>query len=86
MAAGWKGLTAGPQARYALLLVDLNVAAGDEPSIAVGEIRSGYADEKRVLARTRVSIITGVYSVAVTQFLVHLGVALECPTVAREHD
>src|SRR6266446_9498372 len=32
-----------------LLFVDLDVAARYEPSITVGEIWSGYADEKRVL-------------------------------------
>jgi len=30
------------------------------PSIAVGEIRPAYADEKRVLARTRLTFVTGV--------------------------
>ena len=86
MAAGWKGLTAGPQARYALLLVDLNVAAGDEPSIAAGEIRPGYADEKGVLPRTRLGVITGVYSVRVAQFLVHLGIAFESRAVTLKRD
>ena len=65
-----------------LLFVDLDVAARYEPSIAVGGIRSGDADEKRVLARTRFSIIAGVYSIRVAQFLVHLGVALEGSAVA----
>src|SRR6266699_5653226 len=47
---------------------------------------SGYADEERVLARARFSIIAGVYSVCVARFLVHLGVALERPAVALESD
>ena len=64
----------------------LNVAARYEPSITVGEIWSGYADEERVLARTRFSVITGVYSVRIAGFLVHLGIALERFAVALESD
>jgi len=48
-----------------LLFVNLDVAARYDPSVAVGEIWSGHADEERVLARIRLSIITGVYSVRV---------------------
>jgi len=63
--------------------VDLDVAARYGPSITVGEIIwSGYADEKRVLARTRCSIITGVYRIRVAGLLVDLGVALEDSAVA----
>jgi len=66
-----------------LLFVDLDVAARYGPSITVGEIIwSGYAHEKRVLARTRISIITGVYRVPVTGLLVDLSVALEGSAVA----
>src|SRR5712692_2238081 len=68
-----------------LLLVDLDVAASDGTSIAVREIhRSGYADEKRVLARARLSIITGVHRVLVAQFLIHLGIAFEGRAVTGE--
>jgi len=47
-------LTCSTDKLYSFLTfaVDLDVAAGDEPSITVREIWSGYADEKRVLART----------------------------------
>ncbi len=65
-----------------LLFVDLDVAARYEPAIIVGEIWSGYADEKRVLARTRFSIITGVYRVRVAGLLVQLGIALEGSAIA----
>ena len=71
---------------FPLLFVDLDVAARYESSVTVGEICSGYADEERVLARARFSIIAGVYSVCVARFLVHLGVALERPAVASESD
>src|SRR5712691_8169022 len=67
-----------------LLAVDLDVAARYEPSVTVGQIRSGDADEKRVLARTRISIIAGVYSVLVAQLLIHLGIAFEGCAVAGE--
>ena len=70
----------------ALLFADLDVATRYGPSVTVGEILSGYADEKRVLARTRLTIITGIYRVSVAQFLVHLGITLERPAVALEYD
>ena len=60
--------------------------ARDESPVAVGQIRSGDADEKRVLARTRLTIVTSIHGVLVAQFLVHLGVALERPAVALESD
>src|SRR5207245_591319 len=64
---------------------DLDVAVGNGTSIVVREIhRSGYADEKRVLARARLSVITGVDRVLVAQFLVHLGIAFEGAAVAGE--
>src|SRR5712691_11639315 len=62
----------------------LDVAAGNGTSIAVREIRSGHADEKRVLASTGFRIITSVYSVVVIRVLVHLGIALERRAVAGE--
>jgi hypothetical protein len=73
-----------PRARawMGLFFVDLDVAFGDEASVAVREVRSGDADEKCVFARTRISIITGIYSVRVAWLLVHLGVTLERPAVA----
>ena len=64
----------------------LNVAARYEPSITVGEIWSGYTDEKRILSSARFSIITGVYRVLVAQFLVYLGIAFECRAVTMERD
>ena len=74
-----------PTNRFGLRAMRLNVAGGNESSIAIGEIhRSRYADEKRVLACARVGIITGVYRVAVTRFLVHLGIAFEGHAVAGE--
>ena len=66
--------------------MDLDVAFGDESSVAVREIRTGDADEKRVLARTGLTVITGIDSVLVAELLVHLGVTLERPTIARERD
>ena len=83
---GQAELARHPRARSfsTLLFVKLDVAARYEPFIAVGEICSGHADEERVLASTRLSIITGVYSVRVAGFLVHLGIALERPAVAFE--
>ena len=76
----------GARACTALLLVYLDVALGDKSSVAVGEIRSGDADEKRVFACTRLTIITGIYSVLVAWLLVHLGITIERPAVARERD
>src|SRR2546429_4878909 len=66
-----------PAAWGVSILMDLDVAARDESSVAVGEIRSGDADGKRVLARTSISIVTSLYRILVAQFLVHLGVAVE---------
>jgi hypothetical protein len=48
-----------------LLLVDLDVAFGDESSVAVREIRTGDADEKRVLARTSLAIVSAILKVCV---------------------
>ncbi len=76
------GFYGDSSAVFALLFVDLDVAACNEPSITVGEIWSGYADEKRVLAGTRIGIITGVYRVGVAGLLVHLGIALKGSAVA----
>jgi len=64
-----------------LLAVDLD-AAGNESSIPVGEIRPAYADEKRVLARTRLAIVTGVDVVVVARLLIDFGASLKSCTVS----
>jgi len=64
-----------------LLLVDLDVAFGDESSVAVREIRTGDADEKRVLAGTSLAIVTGVDVVVVARLLIDFGTSLKRCTV-----
>src|SRR5713226_9705282 len=55
-----------------LLFVDLDVAAGDETSIAVGEIRSGDADEKSVFASAGVGVVAGAHPEAVARLPIDL--------------
>ena len=60
----------------------LDVALGDESTVAVGEIRPADADGKCVFARTGPIVVTGVYRVLIAWFLIHLGIALERPSFA----
>src|ERR1700746_227818 len=69
---------------HRLLVLNLDIALGDESSVAVGEIRSADGDGKRVFARTGPSVVTGAYRVLVAWFLVHLGIALKRPAVGVE--
>lgn len=64
--------------------MDLDVAVSQGARIIVEEVRSADGDRESVPARPRPAVVAGLRSVGIAQFLVHLGVAFERPTVARE--